>query len=99
VPQEFKIQIMSITGKIVKEITRQELGDIRIGTNITEYKWDGTDTYGQKLGNGVYLYRVISSLDGKQMDKFRLNDTYDQQGLDVTDQYFKKGYGKMVILR
>jgi hypothetical protein len=99
VPQEFKIQILSITGKIVKEITKQELGDIRIGTNITEYKWDGTDTYGQKLANGVYLYRVISSLDGKQMDRFRLNDTYDQKGLDVTDQYFKKGYGKMVILR
>jgi hypothetical protein len=99
VPQEFKIQIMTITGKIVKEITKQELGDIRIGTNVTDYKWDGTDTYGQKLANGVYLYRVISSLDGKQMEKFRLNENYDQQGADATDQYFKKGYGKMVILR
>ena len=100
VPQEFKIQILTITGKIVKEITRQELGALRIGTNVTDYKWDGTDTYGQKLANGVYIYRVISSLDGKQMDKFRLNDGFDQKALDVTDQYFnKKGYGKLVILR
>ena len=99
VPQEFKIQILTVTGKIVKEITKQELGDIRIGTNVTDYKWDGTDTYGQKLANGVYLYRVITSLDGKQLDKFRLNDNFDQQGKDNTDQFFNKGYGKMVILR
>ena len=100
VPQEFKIQILTITGKIVKEITRQELGNLRIGTNVTDYKWDGTDTYGQKLANGVYIYRVISSLDGKKMEKFRLNEGFDQNSLDVTDQFFnKKGYGKLVILR
>jgi hypothetical protein len=100
VPQEFKIQIMTITGKIVKEITRQELGDIHIGTNITDYKWDGTDMYGQKLANGVYLYRVITSLNGNKMEKFRLNDGFDQGSMDMTDQFFNKaGYGKMVILR
>lgn len=99
VPQEFKIQILTVTGKIVKEITKAELGNIRVGTNITDYKWDGTDLFGQKLANGVYLYRVVTSLDGKKMDRFRLNDTYNQNSQDVTDQYFKKGYGKMVILR
>jgi hypothetical protein len=99
VPQEFKIQVLTVTGKIVREITRQELGDLHIGTNVTEYKWDGTDTYGQKLANGVYLYRVVTSLDGKKMDKFRLSDGFDQQGKDNTDQFFNKGYGKMVILR
>jgi hypothetical protein len=99
IPQEFKIQVLTVTGKIVKEITKQELGNLRIGTNVTEYKWDGTDTYGQKLANGVYLYRVISSLNGKKLDKFRLSDNFDQQGKDNTDQFFNKGYGKMVILR
>lgn len=99
IPQEFKIQVLTITGKIVREITKQELGNLHIGTNITEYKWDGKDTYGSKLANGVYLYRVISSLDGKKMDKFKLSDNFNQEGVDNTDQYFKKGYGKMVILR
>ncbi|TXH23059.1 MAG: hypothetical protein E6Q95_00985, partial [Chitinophagaceae bacterium] len=60
VPQNIRIQILTITGKIVKEITKQELGPLRIGNNITEYKWDGTDQYGQKLANGVYLYRIIT---------------------------------------
>jgi hypothetical protein len=99
IPQEFKIQILTITGKIVREITRQELGDLHIGTNVTEFKWDGTDMFGQKLANGVYLYRVVTSLDGKKMDKFRLNDGLDQTAGDTTDKFFNKGYGKMVIIR
>ena len=88
IPQ-MRIQILTITGKVVKEIPRSELGNLHIGNNITDYKWDGTDMYGQKLANGVYLYRVISRLNGSKMDKF---DT-------KTDQYFNKGYGKMYLMR
>jgi hypothetical protein len=55
--------------------------------------------FGQKLANGVYLYRVISSLDGQKMDQFKLNDGFNQNAMDNTDKFFKKGYGKMVILR
>ncbi len=92
VPQNIRIQILTVTGKIVREITKDELGPLHIGRNITEYKWDGTDQYGQKLGNGVYLYRVITNLNGKSLDK------YKAQG-DNTDQYFNKGYGKMYLMR
>ena len=49
---------MTITGKVVREITQEELGPIHIGKNVTEFAWDGTDNYGDKLGNGVYLYKV-----------------------------------------
>jgi len=99
IPQEFKIQILTITGKIVREVTKQELGNLNIGRNITEFKWDGTDQYGSKLANGVYLYRVITGLDGKKMDQFRINDNFDQQVQDNTDKYFNKGYGKMYLMR
>jgi len=92
VPQNMRIQILTISGKVVREITKDELGPIHIGRNITEFKWDGTDMYGQKLANGVYLYRVLTNLNGQSLDK------YKAQG-DKTDQYFNKGYGKMVILR
>ena len=76
----------------MKEIKKEELGPLHIGRNITEYKWDGTDMYGQKLANGVYLYRVITNLNGKKLDKYR------SEG-DNTDKYFKKGYGKMYLMR
>lgn len=97
VPQNIRIQILTITGKIVKEITKEELGSLHIGRNITDYKWDGTDEYGDKLANGVYLYRVLTNLNGKSLDKF---PTYGQDGYEVnTDKYFTKGYGKMYLMR
>ncbi len=50
VPQNIKIEIMTITGKIVREITKDELGPLHIGRNITDFKWDGTDQYGSETG-------------------------------------------------
>ena len=92
VPQNIKIQILTVTGKVVREITKDELGPLHIGRNITEFKWDGTDQFGQKLGNGVYLYRVVTTLNGKQMDKYKAEG-------DNTDKYFNNGYGKMYLMR
>jgi len=92
VPSEFKIQIMTVTGKIVREITKTELGNIHVGRNITDFKWDGSDQFGQKLGNGIYLYRVITSLEGKTLDKYKASG-------DLSDKFFNAGYGKMYLMR
>ncbi len=92
VPQNIKIQILTITGKVVKEITKEELGPLHVGTNITEYKWNGTDMYGQRLANGVYLYHVVTNLNGKSLSK------YTEAG-DNTDKYFNNGYGKMYLMK
>ncbi len=92
VPQNIRIQILTVTGKVVREITKEELGPLHIGRNITEFKWDGTDMFGQKLANGVYLYRVLTNLDGKSLDKYTADG-------DKTDKYFTKGYGKMYLMR
>lgn len=91
-PTNFRIQILTVTGKIVKEISAQELGPIRIGHNITEYKWDGRDQFGQPLGNGVYLYRVLADIRGKKIDKLN-------SGSYNTDKFFQSGYGKMYLMR
>jgi hypothetical protein len=92
VPQNIKIQILTITGKVVKEITKEELGPLHVGTNITEYKWNGTDMYGQRLANGVYLYHVVTNLNGKQLSKYTATG-------DDTDKYFNNGYGKMYLMK
>jgi flagellar hook assembly protein FlgD len=68
------------------------LGPLHIGRNITEYKWDGTDQFGQALANGIYLYRVVTSLNGNRLDKFK------QEG-EQTDRFFNNGYGKMYLMR
>ena len=89
-PTDLKIQILTVSGKVVKEITAEELGDIHIGVNRTTYKWDGTDMYGDRLANGLYFYRVTAKIDGKRMDMIASNSV---------DKYFKKGFGKMYIVR
>jgi len=88
-PTQFKIQILTVSGKVVREITRQELGPLHIGRNITEYKWDGRDQYGQLLGNGVYMYRVVTAINGQSIE----------QRNSGADKYFKNGWGKLYIMR
>jgi hypothetical protein len=89
VPEEFTIQIMSIGGDIVREITRSELGDIHVGRNLTEYWWDGRDEYGDQLANGLYVYRVIARLHGENVE-IRPSGA---------DKWFNKGWGKLYIMR
>ena len=89
VPEMFNIQIMTITGKIVKTIMKYELGPLHVGRNITEYAWDGKDDFGDKLANGVYLYKVQTKINGQNIE---------HQSTEL-DGYFKKEIGKMVIMR
>jgi len=89
VPTMFRIQIITITGKLVREIERDELGPLHIGRNITEYAWDGRDQFGDRLANGVYFYRVLTKINGDNIEHMDSG----------ADQYFKKGFGKMFLMR
>jgi flagellar hook assembly protein FlgD len=80
---------MTITGKIVKTIMRDELGPLHVGRNITEYAWDGKDDFGDRLANGVYLYKVQTKLNGQSIERKSTG----------ADQYFTKELVKMVIMR
>lgn len=89
IPDQLKIQIMTVTGKVVREILQDELGPIRIGNNLSEYAWDGKDEFGDQLANGVYIYRVLVMQNGQFME----------HRATAGDKAFKKGYGKMYLLR
>ena len=88
-PNYMKIQILTVSGKVVREILQEELGTLRIGINRTEYAWDGKDEYGDQLANGVYLYRVITKRDGAD---------YEIYG-NRNDFMFRQGFGKMYLMR
>ncbi|MDH3245570.1 MAG: hypothetical protein OEM26_13215, partial [Saprospiraceae bacterium] len=90
-PEFFKIQIMTVSGQVVKEIDLQEFGSLRIGEHLSDYTWNGTDKYGDKLANGIYLYRVITTDDsGESFENFSIGNA---------ESYFGKDLGKIVILR
>ncbi|MGV3631607.1 MAG: C25 family cysteine peptidase [Bacteroidota bacterium] len=89
IPEDFLIQIMTVSGKVVRQISEDELGPVYIGRNVTEFAWDGTDDFGDQLANGVYIYRVLSRLNGQEI-KLRESGA---------DEYFTKEYGKMYLIR
>lgn len=89
IPDDLKIQIMTVTGKIVREINKAELGILRIGNNISDFTWDGTDQFGDKLANGVYFYNVSS----------RINFNSIKERKTAGDKFFKKDIGKIYLMR
>jgi hypothetical protein len=92
VPDQFKIEILTITGRVIREVTSTELGPLRIGRNITAFKWDGTDQYGQAVANGVYLFRAVVSKKGIRVET---NPTLNPSSQSIST----KGYGKMYLMR
>ncbi|MCC7246289.1 MAG: hypothetical protein IT269_11465 [Saprospiraceae bacterium] len=90
-PTHFKVRIMTVSGRVVREITEQEFGPLQIGTHRSDFCWDGRDEYGDQLANGVYLYQVVAKkADGSDFE------LHENQGIDT---YFQHGFGKMVLMR
>lgn len=67
-PLDVQVQIMTITGKIVKTINQSVTTE---GFLSREISWDGRDDFGDRIGKGVYVYRltVKSTLSNKRAEK------------------------------
>jgi hypothetical protein len=89
-PDDLLIRISTISGKVVKEITKQEFGNIKFGNNISDYAWDGNDMYGDRLANGVYLYQVFTQINQKNIENIK--------SLNI-DKFFNEGVGKIYLMR
>ncbi|MCB0636950.1 MAG: hypothetical protein KDC54_10060, partial [Lewinella sp.] len=89
-PAQLFVQIMTVSGRVVREISQAELGPLEVGTHQTDFVWDGTDDYGDRLANGVYLYRVVARDETGSTLPLYDNGTSD---------YFANGLGKIVLLR
>lgn len=92
VPDQLMVRIMTVNGKIVREINKEEFGPIHIGNNISEFAWDGRDTYGDRLANGVYLYTVYTKIEGDEIEN-RATKAKDESS------YFVNGTGKIYLMR
>lgn len=59
-PSECTIKIYTLAGDLVRQITHSDTNGL-----IAQEKWDGKTTHGDPAASGVYLWRVESSVDGK----------------------------------
>ena len=88
VPDQLAVQIMNVTGQIVREITTKDFGDLQLGSENVRYRWDGRDRFGNILPNGMYLYRTV--VQGSTNFELRTAS----EGRTVSP-----GVGKLFILR
>lgn len=68
-PLDVQVQVLTITGKVVKTINQSVTTD---GFLSREVKWDGRDDFGDRIGKGVYIYKltVRSTATGKKAEKY-----------------------------
>jgi Peptidase family C25 len=68
-PLEVQVQVFTITGKVVWTKNESVTTDGFLSRSIT---WDGKDDFGDKIGKGVYVYKltVRSTITNKRVEKF-----------------------------
>ncbi|HEX8576809.1 MAG TPA: type IX secretion system sortase PorU, partial [Flavobacterium sp.] len=68
-PLEVQVQVMTITGKVVWTKNQVIINDGFLSRDIT---WDGKDDFGDRIGKGVYVYKltVKSNSTNKKVEKF-----------------------------
>ncbi|MBW8052084.1 MAG: T9SS type A sorting domain-containing protein, partial [Cytophagales bacterium] len=52
-----QVQIYTISGKLIKTINSYIPAESS-NAHISDLKWNGRDDFGNKIGNGVYIYKV-----------------------------------------
>jgi hypothetical protein len=61
---EVLIQIYTVSGKLVKSISQDVTASENDGYRVRGIEWDGLDEYGDRLGRGVYVYKVTLRATG-----------------------------------
>jgi len=65
IPDEMKIKIYTIAGRLIKEI---KIPAVDLSYDFNKIFWDGRDEDGDIIANGVYLYKVILTAGDKTED-------------------------------
>lgn len=76
-PLDVSVQIFTVSGKLVRTINGQTSADECCGSGASSLSrsivWDGRDDFGDKIGKGVYVYKlkVKSNRLNKQVEKIQ----------------------------
>ncbi|MEM5566976.1 type IX secretion system sortase PorU [Psychroserpens sp. AS72] len=69
---DVSVQIFTVSGKLVRTLNGQTSGGGKITSSLSkDIVWDGRDDFGDKIGKGVYVYKlkVRSNSLNKQVEK------------------------------
>ena len=71
-PLDISVQIFTVSGKLVRTLNGQTTGGSKSVSSLSkDIIWDGRDDFGDKIGKGVYIYKlkVKSNRLNKQVEK------------------------------
>jgi flagellar hook assembly protein FlgD len=68
---EVQVQVFTISGKLIKTINQNIITTGNLSRSIS---WNGLDDFGNKIGKGVYIYKLkvkstISNLTSEKFEK------------------------------
>ena len=67
-PMHVKVQVFTVSGVLIKTLQTDLIPE---GFRVDGLYWDGTDDFGDKIGKGVYIYKVSAeSDDGSSAHEF-----------------------------
>ncbi|HEX8516145.1 MAG TPA: type IX secretion system sortase PorU [Bacteroidia bacterium] len=65
---QVELQIFTVSGKLVKNFSQYIYAE---GYRSNPIEWDGRDDFGDKIGKGVYVYRLkVKTSEGQTAEKF-----------------------------
>jgi len=65
---DVQVQVFTVSGRLVKTLSRSLACE---GFRSEGMAWNGLDDFGDKLGRGVYVYRLhVTTPDGEKAEKF-----------------------------
>ncbi|WP_138434888.1 type IX secretion system sortase PorU [Winogradskyella algicola] len=73
-PLDVSVQIFTVSGKLVRTLNGQTSGGSKSVSSLSkDIIWDGRDDFGDKIGKGVYVYKlkVRSNRLNKQVEKIQ----------------------------
>ncbi len=63
-----QVQIFTVSGKLIKTLNRVVTTE---GYRSNDIEWDGLDDYGDRIGRGVYIYKLkVKDFNGSSSEKF-----------------------------
>nr|WP_321233646.1 type IX secretion system sortase PorU [uncultured Psychroserpens sp.] len=69
---DVSVQVFTVSGKLVRTLNGQTAGGSKITSSLSkDIVWDGRDDFGDKIGKGVYIYKLKVRSDrlNKQVEK------------------------------
>jgi hypothetical protein len=65
---QVRVQVFTVSGKLVKTIDQEVIQE---GFRSSPISWDGTDDFGDRIGRGVYVYKIeVLNEDGQKAEQY-----------------------------